>query len=118
MLVIRNEQIKRFDASAEAEFEARLQRILQDDYPELIEEFSADKVLEWIRSALKSGRQFGLELEKDLFQMVVITFMLGEGFLAKGEHAWIRQRLEDDSIAPGVRLLQVRTRLAEEFEAD
>jgi hypothetical protein len=69
-----------------------------------------------IRQAMESGREFKVVVETDVFHWVLITFLLGSEFLRQAEHAWIRDLIADESMAPGTRLLQIRTRLEEEAD--
>ena len=114
MLIVRKEQLAAFDILFEEDFERRIHGILEKDHGELVENLDEETIRGCTKIGIRTGRDYGIELEKDLFEVVVLTFMLGMDFDTKPGNEWIADWLATGELAPGVRLREIRSRLNDE----
>jgi hypothetical protein len=98
MLIVRAEQLRVLREAREAAFFRDLEAHVRRHFPAVAESQSEESLRRSIRAAAARAASFGLEKPADLCRYVNIAAVLGWGFHAAPEHAWIVALLGDASI--------------------
>lgn len=111
MLVIREEQMKVFDAAAEASFERRLAALVREIQPELVSELDEDDLLACVQAGIERARGHGLGGEQSIGIFVGWMLEIAPNF---DEQPNIRRLLTYPGLEPEQRLELVEQLATEE----
>lgn len=111
MLTIRPQQMAVLNEIAERRFEQRMLSLIREDYSELAQDYPPDSHSAMLKEAIGVARAHGLTVEKEIFQFIVLSYMLGQSFLENEAYAWMNEILDDERIEPHLKLMQIRRRL-------
>ncbi|HLJ48944.1 MAG TPA: hypothetical protein VKU01_23170 [Bryobacteraceae bacterium] len=90
---IRKTQMDAFGAAGENDFRDRLRKMLEQDYPEDVEELGErlDRVIDL---GLEHARAYGISREKDIGLYFDVMFSLAYNFDTNPEYPWAAQILK------------------------
>ena len=78
MLVISKQQMALLDVQVMARFKEKLKLKIQEEFPELVKGQSVSSIMSTIDNGIDTAYRYSITKEKDVFQMVIFTFLIGE----------------------------------------
>jgi hypothetical protein len=104
MLVIRDEQMRAFAAQACKEFEDERAPDLKQRFPNAFERLQEPGVHRLVARAILRARQFGLNSESDVGDLLDLMLLLGESFCDDPEFEFECSPLRDQDLPPEARV--------------
>ncbi len=80
MLLIRDEQMRAFQAAAEDAFAHRVAEDLRQKHAERVDALDDELLLEMVTNGIRRGRRHGLTWESSLTKFVALMFAVGPDF--------------------------------------
>ena len=115
MLILREEHLAAFEASAISLFASRVIAHVKAVWPAECGELGGPAVADLVRNGIQRAAALGLSSEHDLVRFVDLSFILAKDFDTHPLAGWTRPILSDRRLSPVARLDRLYQRMEEEF---
>lgn len=113
MLLIRKLQFDMLGQSRRKQFEDRLLRIFESDYPDVCEGLGHEKAQSFITRTMAAAERYGIEVEGAVIVFLGLRVENGEDFQLSPDGEWALQMLANQTVPDVLRVSLVRDRLRE-----
>ena len=115
---IRKAQMEALNKTAEGEFRDRLREMLEEDYPEEVEDLGEEQFEAVIELGIAQARKYGIEREKDIGLYFDVMFSLAYDFDTNAEYPWAAQVLNRKDLSGQAKVGRVARLAQQELERE
>ena len=115
-LTIGADQMAEIEQASVHEFEDRMWILLQKFYPDDCNEFGEAEIREIIRAGIDVAETYGITMEPDVAEYIVLLFRGGFELDVDPASAWAGEILRDERLSPSEKLTRISDRLDREEE--
>ncbi len=108
MLIIRKAQMEAFRSSKERQFVQKAVKHLETAIPERCLKLGSEAVIDSVHTALRKGKEYGMESEFDFLRYLNLMYTAGFEF---DTETWAAELLGNAKLDPGVKLELLRERV-------
>jgi len=96
-------------------FETRAVLFLTAHFPETVSHIDSRNLLDAVSKCIALGSSYGIESERDVARLVVLSFALGLDPNQRALQPWMLAILSDDAMQPRARLQRIFDRLVQSW---
>jgi hypothetical protein len=116
-LIIRDAQLRAFEAALEQDFRRRAATHLRQQFPEHCRDLGEDRVAKSVAIAMEKRREYGLETEESVLLYLDTMYLLSFDFDDSSAWPWAKETLRDADLSARTRVLLVNERAWKEAGA-